>query len=311
MKFPGAGPVPDIIKGSAMTLLLFLAYVSLPVAGVLGGLLSPAPAAFYLLKNGKAAGFTIVAITAAVLLVVVDPAATVLYLLEAAVISLALPLFLDRGMEASRAVMLTVAINVVLVVAAMASYGAIQGVDVLALIRKGIDVSITQTTALYEKGGVKGDDLEMFRQAMRQAGELISRIYPALLIVALMVITLITLAMLTRQAAKLPRPLATEDFRQFRNPDQLVWVLILAGFAMLAPVKVLPTVALNLLIVILTLYFIQGVAIVAHFFNRMATPSFLRVIFYLILVLQPYLTIAVAIIGIFDLWGNFRTPRTS
>jgi hypothetical protein len=35
----------------------------------------------------------------------------------------------------------------------------------------------------------------------------------------------------------------------------------------------------------------------------------LRVMLFLMLLFQPYLAALVAALGIFDLWGNFRTPR--
>ena len=66
--------------------------------------------------------------------------------------------------------------------------------------------------------------------------------------------------------------------------------------------------ALNLLIVIISLYFVQGMAVIDHFFNRFVVPAFARFIFYLLLAVQPFLALAVAVLGIFDLWGDFRSP---
>jgi hypothetical protein len=37
--------------------------------------------------------------------------------------------------------------------------------------------------------------------------------------------------------------------------------------------------------------------------------AMLRVFFFMLLLFQPYLVIAVAALGLFDLWGNFRIPR--
>ncbi|MRR37047.1 DUF2232 domain-containing protein, partial [bacterium] len=38
-------------------------------------------------------------------------------------------------------------------------------------------------------------------------------------------------------------------------------------------------------------------------------PAFFRIFFYVLLVLQAYLALAVALLGLFDLWGDFRRPR--
>lgn len=83
----------------------------------------------------------------------------------------------------------------------------------------------------------------------------------------------------------------------------------MAGFAMLADNDWITRVALNVLIVTLFMYFLQGMAIIGHFFNRFAAPTFVRVIFYIFLVAQPYLAVGVAALGIFDIWGDFRTPK--
>ena len=310
MKFPVAGSVQDIIKGSVATLALFLAYVSLPLAGMIAGLFAPLPGAFYTLKSGKGTGIAVVLTSAFVLALVSDVTTTVFYLLQCAVISLALPLFLRREMGGARALASTTALSMLLVVAVAVTYGVVNGVDLHGLVRKGIETSIAQTAALYEKSGLKGEELKTFQQAMTQAGVLIGRIYPALVIVGLGTIAGVTLFFLQRLARRLPHPLSIGEFRQFKNPEQLVWVLIAAGFAMLVPNPVATAAALNVLIVTLTLYFFQGMAVIIHFFKRFATPPFVRVLFYLFLGLQPYLAIAVTALGLFDLWGNFRTPKT-
>ena len=72
---------------------------------------------------------------------------------------------------------------------------------------------------------------------------------------------------------------------------------------------VLEIAGLNLLIVALSLYLIQGLAVIAWFFERYAVSRLLRVIFYVFFALQPFLAIMVALLGLFDLWANFRVPK--
>jgi uncharacterized protein YybS (DUF2232 family) len=309
MNFPLSGKTLDIVKGSILTLALFLAYASLPLAGILAGVFAPLPGAFFSLKSGSRVGAAIVLVSAGVLAVVADPATMLLYLLQCAVISVALPIVLARGNGGARAIVVAVAVNVLLFAVAALLYSATAQVDLHGIIRKGIDASIAQTVSLYEKSGLKGEELQLFLDGMQQAGRLIGRTYPALIIVGLGSVAGITLACLVRLAPKLPRPLTVGSFRDFRNPDHLVWALILAGFAMLLKDGMVTGAALNVLIVALTFYFFQGMAIVAFFFNRFATPAFMRTLFYLFLAFQPYLAIGVAVLGVFDLWGNFRSPK--
>lgn len=309
MKFPDKGSLLDLLKGSVATLALFLASVMLPLVGMIAGLFAQFPAIYYTLKRGRLTGAAIVAVSAAVLTLTAEPSVILLYLLQCAVLSLALPVFLAAGKGGGRSIAYAVAINLVVILLVAAAYGAVQGVNLHAQVLKGIQSSIIQTATLYEKAGVKGEDLATLREAMKQTGELIGRIYPALVVVTLAVIAGMNLLLLGKVAARLPAPPALGDFRQFRNPEQLVWVLIAAGFAMLVPNRLATTVALNILVVTVSLYFIQGMAIIAHFFTRFAVPRFLRVIFYVLLALQPYLAVVVAALGIFDIWGDFRTPK--
>ena len=308
MMFPLQGTPLDIIKGSVITLALFLAYLSLPLFGMVPGIFAPAAGLHYFLKRGRLAGYVIVLTTAA-LLVIRDPASATVYLMQCGVITIALGEFLGRNKGGARSIVYAVALNLVVLIAVAATFGLVTGSNLHLQVVKGINSSISQTIALYGKAGVKGDDLASMKQAMDQAGVLISRIYPAILTIGLAVIAGLNLLLLRKLAARFALPLSLGDFRKFKNPDQLVWVLIIAGFAMLVNNNLVSLPALNLLVVLVFAYFIQGMAVVIHSFDRFAMPFFVRLIFYLLLSLQPFLTLVVAALGVFDLWGNFRTPK--
>lgn len=308
MNFPAKGVLPDIIKGSIATLILFLAYVSFPLVGMLPGLLTPLPAIFYILKSGRLCALS-VAIAAIVLALVTGPQTALFYLVQCGVMTLALPEFISREWGAARSIAATVALNSVLILLLATAYGVSQGVDIHGQALKGISASISQTIRFYEKSGLTGDELEGLRQGMQQAGELIGRVYPALLVIFLALISGLNLALTVKLSAKLPHTLPAGDFKQFKNPEQMIWMVIIAGFAIIAAVPLLTTAALNLLIVTLSLYFIQGLAILLHFFQRFNVPPFVRWICYLLLGLQPYLLLGVTALGIFDIWGDFRTHK--
>lgn len=300
----------DLIKGSVVTLALFLAYIAVPLFGMVPGILAPLPAMYYAMKGGGRLGAGIVVIAAAVLVPVAGPSTALLYLLQCGVISIVLQSALTRNWGGARAIASAVFVDLVILLPVAISLGSGEAGGLSGVIRKGIDSSIAQTVALYEKSGLGPDELKLLKEGMLQAGAFISRTYPALVIVSLILIAAVNLWCLVRLVRqRLGTALPVGEFATFRNPDYLVWLLIVAGFAMLAGVPAVNTVALNVLIVTLSLYAIQGLAIVSHFFARFTVPTAVRAIIYLILVLQPYLAVVVAALGIFDLWGNFRTPR--
>lgn len=309
MKFPDKGILLDMVKGSVATLTLFLAYATFPLVGMVPGVLTPFPAAYYGIKAGRITGVAIVAISAASMAIMGDVSFLLFFLLQSGVISLALPAFLLAGKGGAKTIAYTVALNLGAILVLAVVYGVTQGVNPHAQALKAINASISQVASLYERVGVKGDELKALQLGIQQAGALIGRVYPSLLVVSLAIVAGLNLALLSKFTTRLPAMPAIGDFKSFKNPDQLVWALIVAGFALLLNNHQVSTAALNLLVVIVSLYFVQGTAIIAQFFTRYTVPKFVRVIFYIFLALQPYLVVAVAALGIFDIWGDFRTPK--
>ena len=298
----------DVVKGSVATAALFLAIVFLPLLGMVPGLFAPVPGVFFSLKSGRGTGIAIVLATSALLAAVSDPVTVLIYLLHVGVISLALPEFLVRLKGGARSVVYSVAINLLFIVIAAAVYGYYTGAGLHTKVTKVVAASIDQTS-LYEKAGIKGDELKALQDSMHQAGALIVTIYPALLTVTLGVVACLNLIVLSRIASRVRRPIYLGDFRKYRNPEPLVWLLIAAGFCMLVQQDMVYLAALNVLIVVCALYAVQGLAVISHYFRKYAVPKFVRVISCLLLIFQPFMVLAVAALGVFDLWGDFRSPN--
>jgi len=71
----------------------------------------------------------------------------------------------------------------------------------------------------------------------------------------------------------------------------------------------LGVIALNILTIVLPIYFLHGLAIVSFFFRKKNLPPVFKVLGYvLIMVLNP-LPLIVTGFGVFDLWADFRKPK--
>lgn len=310
MRLPGSELLFDAVKGGVLTLALFLAYITFPVLGLAAGIITPLPAMYYYFRRGAIAGVLILAITLSVLMVMGDASVPMLYLLQAGLTGIFLPFFYLQGKGAARAIAYSVGINFLLIVILALAYGFWSGTDLQGILLKGINSSTEQAVAIYSKQGLSPEDLELFTQGIRQAGSLIAQIFPALALVALGTIAALNMSVIIRLRAKrLPEIPEPEQFLSFRNPDMLVWVVIAAGFALLIPAADVGRAGLNVLVVCGFIYFLQGLAVVLAFFKRISVPSLARIIFWLVLAFQPYLVLAIAILGLFDIWGNFRVPK--
>jgi uncharacterized protein YybS (DUF2232 family) len=221
-----------------------------------------------------------------------------------------MPELLLRGISGSRVLFWTTAANLLIYALGIAVYSSVSGVNLQQLVSAEISGSLQQAVALYEKGGVTGEDLEFVKHSMTVASDLLKRLFPALITVMLVVIAGGNMLLVKKSTANTSVTLHIDDFTTFKNPDLLVWLLIVCGFTLLLPLSPVTTPALNMLLIITMLYFFQGMAVVSAMIKKYSVPALLRIFLYTMLIVQPYLLALVAGIGIFDLWVDFRTPKT-
>jgi len=295
--------------GMAGSFILFAAYLVIPPAGIFSGLLAPFPVAYVRFRHDRwIACISVLGGTAAMTAVFGLTAGT-FYLVQCGLIALLLPELLLRGFSGVRSIAWTTAANMTLLTLAIIFFSVSSGQDIHQLVVSEIQGSVAQAVSIYEKSGVKGDELAVLKQTMATAADLVIRMYPALVTITLIAMAGCNLALLRRFAVIGSNDLNIGEFREYRNPDILVWVLIATGFSMLAGNHLITTPALNILAIILLLYFLQGLAVLFTIIARQSIAGVLRAGLYVMLLLQPYLAALVAAIGIFDLWGDFRTPR--
>lgn len=297
------------LLGVVGSFVLFAAYLAVPPLGIFSGILAPFPAAYNRLVHGRAAALIVLLGTTAAVSGLFGILAGVLYLAMCGVIGFFMPELLLWGVSGSRAVFWATAANLLIFTAGIIVYSTVSGLNLQQLITAEISSSLKQALDLYEKGGVKGEDLELMKRSMSTAADLLKRLYPALVTALFVGIAGCNLVLIKKTIAKTAVNITIGDFSTFRNPDLLVWILIAAGSALLLPISQVATPALNILLVVTLLYFFQGMAVVSAFISRNSAATILRVILYTLLIIQPYLLVLIAGIGLFDLWVDFRTPK--
>ncbi|KAB0669437.1 YybS family protein [Oryzomonas sagensis] len=298
-----------VLVGTAGTFALFAVSFVLPPLGFFTGLLAPFPVVYYRLRQGRGTAAVIFTLAGIALTAVYSPNVGAIYLLQCGVIALLMPELLLRGYGAARTIAWTTGVSAALVAVVAVILTLVGNQDLQQALSGEISTSISRALALYEKSGVKGDELSMVKKSMDMAAALLIRIYPSLVTILLGIMAGCNLALIRRPAFLMGYRFPLGDFKDLRLPEPLVWILIAAGFAMLAPSRFVTIPALNVLVVTTTLYFLQGLAVILTITARQAFYSIIRVFLWVMLLVQPYLAAIVAAIGIFDLWGDFRTPK--
>ncbi len=301
--------VSAALIGMAGSFILFAAYLVIPPAGIFSGLLAPFPAAYVRFRHGRGTALIIILGATAAMTAYFGLVAGTFYLVQCGLIALLMPELLLRGFSAVRSIAWTTVATAVLLSVAVFFFSLAGAQNIHHMAVAEIHKSVAQAVAIYEKSGVTGDELAVLKQTMATAADLVIRLYPALITITLIVMAGCNLLLLRRFAAGMGHMLNISEFRGYRNPDLLVWGLIAGGFALLSTNPFITTPALNALAIIVVLYFLQGLAVLTTVISRQSIAGVLRAGLYIMLILQPYLAALVAAIGIFDLWGDFRTPR--
>jgi uncharacterized protein YybS (DUF2232 family) len=166
---------------------------------------------------------------------------------------------------------------------------------------------IAENLKLYEQLNISADQISLIRENAPQITGFFVAIFPALALSgAVLTVWLNVLAarvLLRRHAEEFPD---FGDLSLWKAPEWLVWLLIASGGMMLAPIEVLGSVGMNILIVCCLIYLFQGLAIVDFFFKRKRIPVLLRWLFYILIAVQQYIVILVIAFGLFDIWVDFR-----
>jgi uncharacterized protein YybS (DUF2232 family) len=304
--FTGIAPLLGAILA---TVGLIFAAGALKATSFFFNLLVPLPIAVLTLRHGLRPGI-IALVAASVFLAVVSPAGgMVAYLLQFSFASVLLPLLLRQGREWDKAIAISWAVMFLTAAIVMVAETATQGISLSTMLNDYIGREIGQLKELYSQSeDLPAEQKEQLLTVLDELGKTMRIIWPAVVAFLagfLLLIQVFLLWMLPATRNLLPGP----AFIDWKLPDYLVWPMITAGFAAFFSTGALQTIAINLLVILFPLYYLQGLAIVTYYFQQRGTSLWLRAISYLFLALFNPLPFLLAGVGLFDLWGNFRKVR--
>ena len=175
-------------------------------------------------------------------------------------------------------------------------------------ILQGLEQGFQHTLAYYrDKAEFPPETLKELAATVEMLRRFFAKAFPALL--ASSIISTVWCNMLAGHwLLKRHQPERTTwpDFKQWRLPEPMVWLVVLSGLLLVLDQQPLATIGLNLGYVLGMLYFMQGLAIASHTLARWQTPRLFRGIIYLLLMLQLYGLIMLAMIGLADTWFDLR-----
>jgi len=194
----------------------------------------------------------------------------------------------------------------------MISYGAIQEINPYQHLLEILDTGFAQTYEYYLKDtALPPENILQLEQAVNELRRVIPMILPGILCCTVLITVWINLVFSLNILARLKTaPLPWKKYSQWRLPDKLIWVLIAAGILLLIGQGNLSQVAFTIFLTATLLYFFQGLAVFIYMLDKWKVPVYLRILIYGILILQSYGLILLTIVGLADVWFNFRRKQT-
>jgi len=287
--------------------ILFASSLWMPPLGFLLSLVSPLPVALAAWRRGSGAAGATTLVGCSVVWVFGGPAGAAVYLSQFAVAGCALGLVARSGRSATWVVGSYAAV-------AMAAFGASllwlasrSGLGIQGFLDQTLTDTLDRAVQQLLQADLDAQTTLAIQSWAEQTRSMMLRTFPGLYGV---------LALFTGWGNALAlRRLVGDDapWHTWRAPEGGIWVLIGSGLLGLVAPAPWGTAALNLFLVAVAVYFLQGLAILQHLFETRGFPRLLRVGAYLLLFLQLPLMLVLAGVGAFDLWFDFRarwTPPT-
>ena len=293
-----------------LIVFLYLAACLLPFAGLL--FLMTLPALMFLLSiaNGWAKTMNAFFAAVAVIFVILSLTHTFSPLLAPAVAGLA-GIVMARSAKPATSIETVIFLPSLVCLAAIAAFFVLSGIELsmnpVQAVKKYLGEAVDLNIGLYSRLPLKPEEIKAIQDSKGAIIELFLRIFPAICIVSVLSVIWINILLAGKILQKYAIELAAfSELSEWKTPAWLIWVFIAAGGMIALPHTFVRFAGVNFFLVTAFLYLLQGLAIVSFFFQSRNISMFFRIIVYFLIALQQLLMIAVATVGLFDLWFDFR-----
>lgn len=295
---------------AAVSVLLFLAPWLVPMVGIAASVGSPAPVVWQYRQRGLNAGrlsLGLAILGAWLINALSDVGGGWVYYLFYAALALGLGEAMARRLPETWALGLAAMAAVAVLLAVTLGGALMGGHDLDQAWRAYWSREVDTALGLYAgQADLEAGRVDEVRQVLIGAGRWLYHLAPGVLGAGALLMAWANLLLLRSIAARREPQAPRQDLTSWRAPEPLVWVLILAGAVVWAADGLLFWVGVNLVMVLGVVYFFQGLAVMAYWLEKKNAPKLLRYGLYLLIAVEIFLAVGVALAGLFDLWFNFR-----
>ena len=298
----------DIISGVAIIGLIFTASTYLPIIGFFFSLFIPLPILFYRSKLGRTTGI-IVYILSIIIMIVMTGSISLdfFFFAELLLLGFVLSELFEMRLSIEKTISYACASVLITGIVILFFYSNLSNTGIYTLASEYISRNLELTMAMYESMGVSEESIHVISNSMEKIHYVLIRIIPAMLISLTLFVSwtnlLIAKPLLKAKNIFFPD---FDSLKLWKAPEFMVWLFIGCGVMLILPDNSFKILGLNGLIILMTIYFFQGIAIVSFYFEKKNVPRIFRIFLYSVLALQQLVLLSVIGLGFFDMWINFR-----
>ncbi len=308
----------EIFFAVTLTTLICALSLSIPVLGFFFFLILPLPAIYYRIRLGKKPAAIVMLISFMLLMAIAGTlTADIFFLSGMLILGFFMGEFIERNLTVEKTIGYACGIVLIAGTFGLILYGNISNLGLSEVISNYIGKNLNLTLMLYKQMEVPEENIRLLSNAMDQIHYVLVRIIPSLLASGLLfaawlniLLTRITFKRiaLKEMAFKSQKTTyaALGPLNIWKAPDSLVWGVIGFSLMLLIPNTFMKMLGINGMILFVVIYFFQGMAIISFYFDKKKIPVVLRALLYGIIFIQQILVFAIAGLGFFDVWLNFR-----
>ena len=298
----------DIISGIAIIGLIFTASTYLPIIGFFFSLFIPLPILFYRSKLGRTTGIIVYILSIIIMIVMTGSISLdIFFFAELLLLGFVLSELFEMRLSIEKTISYACASVLITGIVILFFYSNLSNTGIYTLASEYISRNLELTMAMYESLGVPEESIHVISNSMEKIHYVLIRIIPAMLISLTLFVswTSLLIAKPLLKAKNIFFP-DFDSLKLWKAPEFMVWLFIGCGVMLILPENSFKILGLNGLIILLTIYFFQGIAIVSFYFEKKNVPRIFRIFLYSILALQQLVLLCVIGLGFFDIWINFR-----
>lgn len=304
-------PLTESSLLSALTVILALAAVYLPVIGMVAALVWALPIIVLVVRHGLRWGIMAVLVSGIIMALLIEPLLSLRMVISFAPAGLMLGVAFRRQWSGAKTFGSALLVSVVAKLLSLGLLFLVTSVNPLNLELEAMQGGFDQTFAVYEQMGMDPAALEKSREELAQGMEFLKLLLPFVVVIMGLIDTMVGYLVGSRVLRRLGHSVPElPPFSQWHLPQFFLYLL---GFALVGlywggtrEIKWLYQISMNLNMVAMFAGIIQGLSLMSYVMMRYRVRRVLRLLLYMLVLTGGPLSQILAFTGLFDMIFDYR-----